>query len=112
MSILARWLINSLVLLLITYLISGVTIIGFWTAVLAALVLGLINALIRPLLVVLTLPITVISLGLFILVINAFTFWLTSTIVPGFFVSGFGSAFWGALIFSIMSWITSRFIKS
>ena len=112
MIILARWLLNSLVLLLVTYLVPGISIRSFWTAVLAAVVLGLINAVIRPLFVVLTLPVTIITLGLFILVINALLFWLASAIVPGFEVSGFVAAFLGALIFSIMSWITNQFIKS
>lgn len=112
MIILARWLLNSLVLLLITYLITGIQIESFWTAVLAALVLGLINALVRPLFVILTLPVTIVTLGLFILVINALLFWLVSAIVPGFEVAGFVNAFLGALIFSIMSWITNQFIKN
>jgi len=111
MATLARWLVNSLILLLITYLIPGIGIESFWTAILAALVLALINALIRPLFVVLTLPITVITLGLFILVINALLFWLASAVVPGFDISSFWAAFLGALLFSVMSWLTNQFIK-
>ena len=77
----------------------------------AALLLGVINAVVRPILVVLTFPITLLTLGLFLLVLNAFCLWLVSAFVPGFHVLGFWSAFWGALLVSVVSWILTALIS-
>lgn len=77
------------------------------SAFFAAIVIGLINAVIRPLALLLSLPINILTLGLFTLVVNALMFWLASSLVPGFVVSGFSAAFWGALVFWIVSWITN-----
>ena len=77
----------------------------------AALVLGLINAIVRPVLLVLTLPLTLVTLGLFLFVLNALCLWLTSAIVPGFEVRGFWPAFWGALIVSALSWAVNGFVS-
>jgi len=110
MKIFWRWLINSLLLLLIAYLIKSINISGFYIALITAAILGLINALIRPLLILITLPINIVTLGLFTLVINALLFWLVASFVAGFSVTGFMAAFWGALLLSIGSWLTSRFI--
>jgi putative membrane protein len=82
------------------------------TALIAALVLGLVNTLIRPLLVLLTLPVTLLSLGLFILVINAVLFWLVSTLIDGFEVAGFWSAFLAAILYSVISWALSSLLLS
>ena len=111
MKILLRWIINALAILGIAYYLPGVGVSGFYAALIVALILGLVNALIRPLLIILTLPINILTLGLFTLIINALMFWLVSTIVKGFYVTGFWPAFWGALIMSIVSWVVSGFLK-
>lgn len=101
---LIQWLLNSLALLLVDALLEGIDLQGIGTALLAAVLLGLINTFIRPLLVILALPLTVLTFGLFILIINALTFALTSWLLPGFTVSGPLAAFWGALLMSLFSW--------
>lgn len=111
MKILLRWLINAVAIMLLALYLPGIGISGFFAALIAALVLGILNALIRPLLVLLTLPINLLTLGLFTLLINAFLFWFTSEIVKGFIVLGFWPAFWGALIMTLVSWVTSWVIK-
>lgn len=107
LSLIARWIINAAALLLVAYLYPGVTVASFWAAMLAALVLGLVNALIRPLLVLLTLPVTVLTLGLFLFVINALMFWLAAEIVSGFRVTGFWAALIGSVLYSLITLITS-----
>jgi putative membrane protein len=107
LSLLARWIVNAAALLLVAYLYPGVHLAGFGSALLAALVLGLVNALIRPLLVILTLPVTLLTLGLFLFVINALLFWLVAETVPGFGVSGFGAALLGSILYSVITLITS-----
>jgi putative membrane protein len=110
MTVLLTWIINALALLIITYIVPSIHIRSFWTALIVALVLGLINAVIRPLLFVLTLPVTIVTLGLFILVINALCFWLAASLLKGFEVSGFWSAFFGSILYSIVSWLLSALI--
>jgi putative membrane protein len=110
MRLLIAWLINALALLALPYLMHSVTVSDFGTALVAALFLGLVNTLIRPVLVLLTLPVTLVSMGLFILVINAFLFWLVAQVVEGFHVSSFGSAFLAAILYSIISWALSTLI--
>lgn len=110
MRLLLRWLVNGLMLLLVAYLFPSISLAGPFSALFTALLLGLVNALIRPVLLVLTLPITVLTLGLFTLVINGLLFWFVSALVPGFHVAGFWSAFWGALVYSILSWAASALI--
>ena len=111
MRLLLRWLASAGALMGIAYYLPGVSVASFYTALIAALVLGLVNAIIRPLISLLALPITLLTLGLFSLVINALTFWLTSTVVKGFVVNGFWPAFWGALIMSVVSWFASWLLK-
>jgi putative membrane protein len=110
MALLFRWCLNALALMLVAYLYSGVQVTSIWAALLAALVLGLVNALIRPVLVILTLPVTLLTLGLFIFVINALLFWLVATMVDGFAVRGFVAALIGSLMFSVITMITSWLI--
>ena len=110
MRILLTWVINAVALLGVALLMPSISVSNFGAALVAALVLGLVNTLIRPVLVFLTLPVTLLSLGLFILVINGLLFWFVSSFVPGFQVGGFWSAFWGALVFSIISWLASALI--
>ena len=111
MKLLLRWLINALTLLAIAYYLPGIEVAGFYAALVTALVLGLVNALIKPLFIFFTLPINILTLGLFTFVINALLFWFVSTIVEGFEVAGFWAAFSGALALTIVSWIVSMFFK-
>lgn len=108
MPLLFRLLVNSLAVLISAYLIPGVTVNTYFTAVVVAVVLGLLNALVKPILVFLTLPITFITLGLFILVINTFIILLASSLVPGFKVDGFLSAF----LFSLVLALVGAFLSS
>ena len=110
LKIIVRLVINALALMLIAYIIPGVMVRDFPIALLAALIIGLVNALIRPLLELLSLPITILTLGLFSLVINALMFWLAAYFAPGFDVAGFVPAFWGGLIFWVISWATNSAI--
>ena len=98
-----RWVINAGLLMLIPYVVPGVEVKNFGTALVAALVLAFVNAIIKPILILLTLPINILTLGLFILVINGLMFWLVSGVVTGFYISGFWPAFFAALAFSIFS---------
>jgi len=106
---LLTWAINAGVLLLLPYVVSAVRIQDFGTALIAALVLGLLNAVVRPVLVVLTLPITVLTLGIFLLVINGFTFWLAS-MLSGFHVDSFLWALIAALVYSIATTVISSLL--
>ncbi|MBI1890350.1 MAG: phage holin family protein [Burkholderiales bacterium] len=108
--LLLTWLINAAALFALPYLMSSIRVADFKTALFAALALGLVNALIRPILMVLTLPVTVITLGLFIFVVNGLMFWLATNFVQGFQVAGFWSAVGGALLFSIISWLLSSLL--
>ncbi len=110
MRLLLTWLINAAALFALPYLMHSVSVDNLGTALLAALVLGLVNTLIRPLLVLLTLPVTVLSMGLFILVINALLFWAVAHVVDGFHVAGFWSAFLAAILYSVISWALSTLL--
>jgi len=110
MRLLLTWLINAAALFALPFLMSSVTVTHIGAALVAALVLGLVNTLIRPVLVLLTLPVTLISMGLFILVINALLFWAVANLVEGFQVSGFWSAFIAAILYSIISWALSTLL--
>jgi putative membrane protein len=105
MKLIVRWLLLAAALLLVAHLSPGVTVNSFGAALVAALVLGLLNTLVRPLLVLLTLPVTVLTLGLFLFVINALMFWSAAGLLDGFRVNGFGSALIGSVIYSIASTI-------
>ena len=110
MGVLLNWLLTTLAVLIAAYLLPGVTIRNFFAGLLTALVLGLVNAILRPILVILTLPLTVVTLGLFIFIINALLVLLTSAIVPGFEVRSFWWALLFSLLFSIVSFILHRII--
>ena len=109
-KILLVWLINALALLALPYIFSSITVGSFYTALVVALILGLINAVIRPVLVLLTLPLTILTLGLFIFVINGLLFWAVGSFVSGFHVAGFWPGVFGALVFSLISWALSHLI--
>jgi putative membrane protein len=110
MQLILRWLISALALLALPYVMSGITVTGFYVALIVAVVLGLINAIVRPILILLTLPVTVLTLGLFILVINALLFWFVASFVDGFQVSGFWAAFFGAILYSLITWAANALI--
>ena len=110
MRLLLVWLINAVALLAVPYLISSITVDSFTTALIAALVLGLVNTIIRPILVILTLPATLLTLGLFIFVINGLLFWFVGDILKGFHVGGFWSGVFGSIVYSIISWILSALL--
>src|SRR5271169_6205916 len=110
MTLLLVWLINAVALLALKYLLSSISVDSFMAALIAALVLGLINTFIRPLLILLTLPVTLLTLGLFIFVINGLLFWFVGSFVPGFHVAGFWSAVFGAILYSIISWALSSLL--
>lgn len=107
MRLLFTWLINAAALFALPYLMQSVRVESFTTALVAALVLGLVNVLIRPVLVLLTLPVTVLTLGLFIFVINGLLFWAVANFVGGFQVAGFWSAIGAAILYSLISWALS-----
>ena len=107
MRLLLLWILNAVALLSVTYLLPSIQVDGFGSALLAALVLGFINTLVRPVLALLTLPITVITLGVFYLVLNGLLFWLASALLPGFQVGGFVSALLGALLYGVIAWVLS-----
>lgn len=108
--ILLGWLLNAVALLAVAYLLPSVQVTSFGAALVAALVLGLFNALVRPLLVLFTLPITLLSLGLFLLVINGLLFWAAGSLLDGFAVGGFWPGFFGALLYSLISGFLSSLL--
>lgn len=105
-----RWLINAVTLLVVAHLVPGIEVAGGGAVIVAALVLGLLNALLRPVLLIVTLPINIMTLGIFTFFINAFMLYAVSRIVQGFVVAGFWSAFWGALLFSVVNFLLNLFI--
>ena len=110
MKLLIVWIINALALLALPYLFDSIRIDGFYTALIVALVLGLVNAVVRPLLVLLTLPATILTLGLFIFVINGLLFWFVASFIEGFAVAGFWPAVFGAIAYSLISWLASALL--
>ena len=112
MKLILRWLINALALLAATQLIAGFSVSTVYAAIIAALVLGLLNAIVRPVLVILTLPINIITLGLFTFVINAFLIWFMATFVKGVTVDGFLQALAVAIILWAVSTATTWFLQT
>jgi len=110
MRVLLLWVLNAIALLAVTYLLPSIQVSNFGMALLAALGLGLINTLVRPILTILTLPITVLTLGLFYLVLNGLMFWLASALLPGFHVDGFWAALLGAFLYGVIAWALSALI--
>ncbi|MBI5071638.1 phage holin family protein [Candidatus Falkowbacteria bacterium] len=111
MALLFRWLIYAVAIMLLTYIVPGISVKNFYSALLAALVLGLVNAVIRPLIILLTLPVNILTLGLFTLVINALMLWFVASIVKGFDVKNFVAAFLGALVLWAVGWLTNALTK-
>ena len=105
MKTLVKWLLSAAALLAVAHLYSGVAVQSFTSALIAALVIGLFNAVLRPVLVVLTLPVTVVTLGVFLFVINALMFWSAAGILDGFHVQGFSAALIGSLIYTLLGMV-------
>jgi putative membrane protein len=112
MRLLALWLINAIALLALPWLLPSIHVASFWTALWVALVLGLINTLIRPVLLLLTLPVTLLTLGLFIFVINGMMFLLAAWLLDGFVVDGLWAGVLGSVIYSVISWLLTKLLLS
>jgi putative membrane protein len=110
MKLIVVWLLNALALLAVAYLMPSIHVSGFGGALIAAAVIGLVNMLIRPVLVLLTLPVTVVTLGLFILVINGLLFFFVGNILKGFEVASLWSGILGALLYSLISWALAALV--
>lgn len=110
--LLLRWVISALALLLVTYLVPGFYVQSFGYALIVALVIGLVNAVLRPLLILLTLPVTILTLGLFVFVINALLLMLVGAILEGFDVNGFVPALIGGILLWVISWLTNSLLKA
>lgn len=110
MYLIAVWLINTVALIAVAYLMPSIQVSSFGAALIAALVLGLVNAIVRPILVILTLPATILTLGLFIFVINGLLFWWVGSFVRGFVVMGFWPGVAGAIIYSLVAWLLSHLL--
>jgi putative membrane protein len=110
-GIVIRWLILTAAIMFASYVLDGIQVKGFFTALFAAGILGILNAFFRPILIILTLPINILSLGLFTFVINAMLLKMASGVIQGFDVYGFWSAVFGSLLISIVSWALSSFIN-
>ncbi len=104
------WLLNAVALMIVAYLIRGVEVVNFVSALFAAAVLGVVNTLIRPVLAILTLPITVLTLGFFYLLLNGFLFWMVGKLLGGFEVTGFWSAVFGGLLYGLIAWLLAYLI--
>ncbi len=110
MMLLLVWILNAVALLVVAYLLPGITVSSFGSALIAALVLGLLNAVVKPLLILLTLPLTIVTLGLFLLVLNALVFWWAGSILKGFQVDGFWWAVIGAIVYSLVSGVLASLL--
>ena len=112
MTLLLVWILNAVALLVVAYILPGIQVASFMSALGAAVVLGLLNMLVKPVLQLLTLPLTIVTLGLFLLVVNALVFWLAGSILKGFQVTGFWWAFIGAILYSIVTSLLSNLISN
>lgn len=111
MKLIVKWLLSAAALLVVAYLYSGVQVNSFGAALIAAFVIGLFNMVLRPVLVLLTLPVTVVTLGLFLFIINALMFWAAAGVMDGFYVRGFGAALLGSLIYSVLGIVIDSAIE-
>jgi putative membrane protein len=111
LRLIVTWFLNALALFVLPYIVPTIHVAGYRSALVAALVLGFVNTLIRPVLVLLTLPVTLLTLGLFIFVINGLLFWFVGSFIAGFTVDGFWSGVVGAIVYSIISWLLASFIR-
>lgn len=111
MKLVLVWLLNAVALLLVPYIVPGVHIETFFSALIAVVILGLVNAVIRPIFILLTLPVTLLTLGLFLFVINALLFWFAGDILRGFRVDGFVAALFGSIVYSLASWAFATLLQ-
>ena len=112
MRFLVRVVLNAIAILIAAYLVPGIVVSGAVPALAAGLILGFVNAIVRPILLLLTLPVTLLTLGLFIFVVNALCLGLTAALVPGFGINGFSGAFIGALVVTVVSWILNGLVMT
>ncbi len=110
LTLLLVWILNAVALLVVAYILPGIAVASFGSALIAALLLGLLNALVKPVLVLLTLPITIVTLGLFLIVLNALLFWFAGSVLKGFQVQGFWWAVIGALLYSLVSGLLASIV--
>ena len=110
MRLILLWVLNAVALLAVAYLLPSIHVASFGAAMIAAVLLGLVNAVLRPLLILLTLPVTLLTFGLFLLVINGLMFWFAGSMIDGFAVESFWSAFFGSLLYSLVSWALSNLL--
>ena len=110
MRLLLVWLINAAALFALPYIFDSIRVDTFYTALIVALILSIINTIIRPILLLLTLPITLLTLGLFIFVLNGLLFWFVASFVKGFTIAGFWPAVFGAIVYSLISWAASAML--
>ena len=107
MGFLIRLVLNAVALIAVAYIVPGIHVYGIGGALLAAFILGIVNAVIRPILIVISLPLEILTLGFFVLVVNGLCFWFVGALHVGLYVDGFWPAFWGALLMAIASWVLS-----
>ncbi len=112
MRFLVRVVLNAIAIVIAAYLVPGIIVSGAAAALVAGLILGFVNAIVRPILILLTLPVTLLTLGLFLFVVNAICLALTAALVPGFDISGFGGAFLGALVVTFVSWVLNALVMT
>ncbi|QEI04820.1 phage holin family protein [Pigmentiphaga aceris] len=110
-SYLLIWLLNTVALLGVAYILPGISVASFGSALIAALILGLLNAVVQPVLFWLTIPITLLTAGLFVLVLNGLLFWFAGSIIKGFRVEGFWWGVAGALVYTLISWFLSKIVS-
>ena len=110
-GLLIRWLVLTAAIMAASYMLEGITVASFWSALAAAAILGVLNVILRPIILLLTLPVNILTLGLFTFVINAALLMLVSGLISGFDVHGFWPALWGSIIISIVSWLLTAFIS-
>ena len=111
MSLIIRWFISALSILLVSYLVPGIVVTSFYTALIVALFFGFLNAVVKPILIVLTLPVHIVTLGLSLFILNGFLFWFLSTLIKGFVVRGFWAAIIGAVVVSLFTWVGNKLVK-
>ena len=111
LKILARWFLTAIAFMLAAYLVPGIVVASLYIALILALFWGILNLILKPILILLTFPLTIVTLGLFVLLINTFLFWFLGTFVKGFEVHGFIAAFTGALVLTLAHWVGHKFIE-
>jgi putative membrane protein len=112
MTLLLQWILSAVALILVSKIVPGFRVLGIWPALIAALVIGLLNATVGFVLKIITFPLSILTLGIFLLVINSLMILLASAIVPGFRVTGFAPAFWGAIVLALLGMVIKSIVKS